>query len=402
MPALCLYFQAHQPCRLRHYNIFDVNHVHAYADEAANLEILNKVADRCYLPANRTMSNLIRRQDGRFRIAFSISGILLDQLERHRPDVLDSFMGLARTGAVEFLCETYCHSLAFLFSLKEFKHQVTLHRNRIQSLFGQTPKTFRHTELIYNNSLAKVVEKMNFRTILAEGADRVLAGLSCNALYRPAGCKRLKLLLRNYRFSDDVAFRYSDRNWPEYPLTAEKFAGWLHRSNAVDEVINLFMDYETFGEHHGRDTGIFEFLEAFPAEVLKHPDFRFQTPSEAATLEPALSLDSPDFISWADEDRGLTAWLGNVMQTDAIRTLYKMEPHVTRRNDPQLLDTWRMLQASDHFYYMCTKWFADGDVHQYFNPYPSPYDAYINYMNILDDFSKQLNRKTPSGKGDDP
>ena len=403
MPALCLYFQVHQPCRLRHYTIFDVNHVHAYEDGGANLEILNKVADQCYLSANRIMLNLIRQHAGQFRIAFSISGILLDQIERHRPDVLESFQALVRTGSVELLCETYYHSLAFLFSLKEFKHQVMLHKKKIQSLFGQTPKTFCHTELIYNNDLAKVVEKMNFKTILAEGADRILAGRSCHALYRPAGCSKLKLLLRDYRFSDDIAFRYSDRKWPEYPLTARKFAGWLHRTDAAETVINLFMDYETFGEHQSQETGIFEFLKAFPAEILKHPDFCFQTPSEvAATFEPSLSLDIPDFMSWADEDRDLTAWIGNGMQTDAIQTLYKMEPQVYHRNSPQLMDTWRMLQTSDHFYYMCTKWSADGDVHQYFNPYPSPYDAYINYMNILDDFSRQLHKKPSSDKGCNP
>ena len=400
MPALCLYFEVHQPRRLRRYTIFDVNRLHDYEDREANLEVLNRVADRCYLPANRVVSELIRRHAGRFRIAFSISGTLLDQLERHRTDVLDSFQELARTGAVEFLCETDCHSLAFLFSRKEFRHQVNAHKKRIQAFFGQTPRAFRNTELIYNNDLARTAEKMNIRVVLAEGADRVLAGRSCNVLYRPAGCGRLKLLLRNYRFSDDIAFRFSDRKWPEFPLTAVKYAGRLHRVDTAEAMINLFMDYETFGEHHPRNAGIFEFLEAFPGEVLKHPDFCFLTPSQAAaSFEPAMTLDVPDYLSWADEDRSLTAWLGNGMQIDAIQTLYKMEPQVTRRNDPELLGAWRMLQASDHFYYMCTKWLADGDVHQYFNPYPSPHDAYINYMNILDDFSRRLSRKTSTGKG---
>ena len=400
MPVVCLCFEVHQPRRLRRYAIFDVDRVHDYEDREANLEILNRVADRCYLPANRILSGLVRRHAGRFSIAFSISGTLLDQLGNHRSDVLDSFQELARTGAVEFLCETDCHSLAFLFSRKEFRRQVNSHKKRIQALFGQTPRTFRNTELIYNNDLARTAEKMNFRTVLAEGADRLLAGRSCNAPYRPPGCGRLKLLLRNYRFSDDIAFRFNDREWPEHPLTAAKFAGRLHRVDAAEAVISLYMDYETFGEHHPRETGIFEFLEALPGEILKHPDFCFQTPSQAAAgFEPVATLDAPDFVSWADEDRGLTAWLGNAMQNDAIRTLYKMEPQVARRNDPELQDAWRMLQVSDHFYYMCTKWLADGDVHQHFNPYPSPYDAYINYMNILDDFSRQLSRKTGAGKG---
>ena len=400
MPVVCLCFEVHQPRRLRRYAIFDVDRVHDYEDREANLEILNRVADRCYLPANRILSGLVRRHAGRFSIAFSISGTLLDQMERHRPDVLDSFRDLGRTGAVEFLCETDCHSLAFLFSRKEFRRQVNAHKKRIQTLFGQTPRTFRNTELIYSNDLARTAEKMNFRAVLAEGADRVLAGRSANVPYRPAGCVRMNVLLRNYRFSDDIAFRFQDRNGPDPPLTAEKFAGRLHRAGAAEAVFNLFLDYETFGEHHLRETGIFEFLEALPEAVLKRPDFRFLTPSQAASVPaPAATLDVPDFVSWADEDRGLTAWLGNAMQSDAIQTVYRMEPRVARRNDPEILDAWRMLQTSDHFYYMCTKWLADGDVHQYFNPYPSPHDAYINYMNILNDFSRRLNRKPAAGKG---
>jgi alpha-amylase len=395
MPSVCLYFQVHQPRRLRHYTFFDIDHNHVYEDEEKNRSILHKVAEKCYLPANRIMLNLIRRYRGDFRISYSITGTVIDQFEKYRMDVLDSFKRLADTGCVEFLNETYDHSLSFLFSLREFKEQVMLHKKKIMSLFGQTGRTFRHTELIYNSDLAKTVEKMGYRVILAEGADKILGWRNPNYVYQPAGCDRLKLLLRNYRLSDDVAFRFSNTKWSEYPLMADKYAHWIHHVNRDGEaVINLFMDYETFGEHQWQETGIFEFIQMLPREIIKHPDFRFQTLSEAARdCEPIARLDVPDFISWADLDRDLSAWLGNTLQKDAIQTLYDMESKVRRRKDENILRTWRMLQTSDHFYYMCTKYFADGDVHKYFNPYASPYDAYINYMNILDDFSGLMGKK---------
>jgi alpha-amylase len=395
MPVVCLYFQVHQPRRLRHYTFFDIDRVPSYEDEEANRLLLNRVADKCYLPANRLLLDQIRRHGDAFRIAFSLTGVVLEQLEQNRPDVLDSFKELADTGCVEFLNETYHHSLAFLFSYREFRQQVLQHKRKIKSLFGQTPTTFRHTELIYNNDLAHAVEKMGCRTILAEGAERILNGQSPDCVYQPAGCRTLKLLLRNYRLSDDIAFRFSDRTWPHYPLTAEKFASWISRIDADNAVVSLFMDYETFGEHHWAESGIFKFLASFPMEILKHSRFRFQTPGEAAAShDPVAALNAPDALSWADQARDLTAWLGSAMQQDAIQTLYKLEARVRRRRENKHLKTWRMLQTSDHFYYMCTKWSADGDVHRYFNPYPSPYDAYINYMNILDDFSRRIKRKS--------
>ena len=394
MPSVCLYFQVHQPYRLRYYTFFDVGRDHRYEDSEKNCQILNKVAEKCYLPANAMMLDLIKKYQGKFRIAFSMSGVVLDQLEEYRMDVLDSFKRLAETGCVEFLCETSCHSLAFLFSRREFREQVALHKKRIQSLFGQTPVTFRYTELIYNNELAKIIEKMGYKVILAEGADKILGWRSPSFVYQPAGCMKIKLLLRNYRLSDDISFRFSNPEWTGYPLLADKFAQWVHSINVAGEVINLFMDYETFGEHQWEETGIFKFLQVLPREILKHPDFRFQTPAEVARdYDPVAQLDVPDFISWADVERDLTAWLGNSMQNDALRSLYKMEKKVRQGKDENILKTWRRLQTSDHFYYMCTKWFADGDVHKYFNPHGSPYDAYINYMNILDDFSRSLSGK---------
>jgi len=392
MPSLCLYFEVHQPRRLRHFTVFDIGRSQPYEDEAQNRQILDKVAEKCYLPANAAIRDLIRRHRGKFRVAYSLTGVILEQLESRRPDVLKSFQKLAATGCVEFLNETHDHSLCSLYSPREFEAQVRLHRKKIKELFGQDAVTFRNTELLYSNDLAKRVAAMGYRVVLAEGTERILGRRSPNVVYRSDGAG-VKVLLRNYRLSDDIAFRFSNRQWREYPLTAAKFAHWIHQ-NADAQVINLFMDYETFGEHQWQDSGIFDFLRRMPAEVFRHPDFAFHTPSEIADrYEPSETLDVPDVVSWADVERDLTAWQGNAMQRDALTSLYGMEKDVRRSKSRKLLKDWRLLQTSDHFYYMCTKWFEDGDVHKYFNPYESPYDAYINYMNILDDFSWRLNRK---------
>lgn len=391
MPSVCIYFQVHQPYRLRPFSFFDIGGNHVYDDEENNRAILNKIADKCYLPTNAILLELIHKHHGDFRLAFSLTGVVMEQLEKYRPDAIESFQRLAETGCVEFLSETYFHSLAFIFSPREFKEQVELHREKIQSLFGWQPVTFRHTELIYNNALASLVEEMGYQAILAEGADNILGRRSPNFVYRPVGCTRIKLLLKNYRLSDDIAFRFSDSQWVEYPLTADKFAHWLHQLPAGSEIVNLFMDYETFGEHQWQETGIFDFLRALPQEIISQDGFRFQTPAEVARdHEPVAQLDVPELTSWADTERDLTAWMGNAMQQDALRDLYAMEVPVRRTKDQALQQVWRKLQTSDHFYYMCTKWLEDGDVHKYFNPYESPYDAYINYMNILDDFSGRL------------
>jgi alpha-amylase len=393
MPSVCFYFQVHQPFRLRHYTFFDIGENHFYEDDEQNRLILNKVARKCYLPMNRLLLDLIERHKGEFRVSFSITGVALDQFEKYNPEVLASFKRLARTGCVEFLNETAYHSLSFLFSPREFKEQVTLQSQRIESLFGQAPKVFRNTELIYNNDLAKAIQDLGYTAILAEGADHVLGWRNPNYVFQPAGCHKLKLLLKNYRLSDDIAFRFSNHDWSEFPLTAEKFAQWIHKTNGAGEVTNLFMDYETFGEHQWEETGIFAFMKALPAAILTHPDFRFRTPSEvAAAHSPVAQLDIPQFMSWADVERDLTAWLGNDMQKDAIESVYRLERKVRASGNPDLMKVWRQLQTSDHFYYMCTKWFADGDVHKYFNPYGTPYDAYINYMNVLADFEQSLGK----------
>ena len=389
MPSVCFYFQVHQPLRLRHYTVFDTDD--RYFDETKNAAICKKVANKCYLPANRILLKLIQQHQGRFRIAYSLTGVLLEQLQRYCPEVMSTFHALAQTGCVEFLGETYYHSLSFLYSRQEFIEQVRKHSETIQDLFGQTPKVFRNTELIYNNDLGLLIEAMGcFDAILTEGADHILGYRSSNFVYRPRGCRRLKLLLKNYSMSDDIAFRFSNRQWAQWPLTAEKFANWVGAINGCGQVVNLFMDYETLGEHQWEDTGIFDFMRHLPDEILKHPDNNFKTPSEVvAAYEPLDVVDVPHVISWADTERDLSAWLGNPMQSNAIHELYRLEKKIKRANDAQILSDWRKLQVSDHFYYMCTKYFADGDVHKYFNPYDSPYDSYINFMNVLDHLQKR-------------
>ena len=394
MASVCFYFQVHQPLRLRHYTVFDKSD--RYFDDYTNASICRKVANKCYLPANRLLLKIIRRFEGRFRIAYSITGVLLEQLQKYSPEVMSTFDALAETGCVEFLAETYYHSLSFLYSRDEFIEQVSKHRETIWSLFGQKPRIFRNTELIYNNDLARLIESMGeFDAIMAEGADHILGFRSPNFIYRPKGCSKLKLLLKNYSLSDDIAFRFSNRGWSEWPLTADKFARWVSDVNGNGYVVNLFMDYETFGEHQWKDTGIFDFMRHLPEQILKHPDNDFKTPSEIVQCyEPVDTIDVPHLISWADTERDVSAWLGNAMQSNAIHELYRLEKKVKKASNKKIIADWRKLQVSDHFYYMCTKYFADGDVHKYFNPYNSPYDSYINFMNVLDNLHNRCSGRT--------
>ena len=397
MPSICFYFQVHQPFRIKEYSFFDIGNTHFYEDDKKNREIMNKVADKCYLKANQKMLELICRHDGKFKISYSISGTALEQFEKYRPDVLQSFIDLSNTGCVEFLSETYSHSLSFMYSKTEFKRQVEKHSKVIKKYFNQSPKVFRNTELIYNNELAAFIEKMGYKGIVCEGVDRLLQGRTPNFLYQPVGAKDIKLLLKNYLLSDDIAFRFSDKGWKEFPLTADKFTQWVHSIAGNGETINLFMDYETFGEHQWESTGIFNFLDHLPEEILKHKDFDFKTPSEVIESYPAREVyDAHDFISWADTERDLSAWLSNSMQKEAIKKIYSLEKEIIGCEDPQLLKVWERLQTSDHYYYMCTKFWNDGDVHKYFSPFDSPYDAYMYFMNVFSDLEcsvKDLRKK---------
>lgn len=394
MASVCLYFQVHQPFRLRHYSVFDDDPF--YFDNARNEAIFRKVAEKCYRPTTAKLLDLVQRHEGRFRIAFAITGSALEQFRLWAPDVLELFQRLRATGACEFVSETSHHSLAFLHSKNEFDEQVTLHDNQLKDHFDVEPVVFRNTELTYSNDLAAHLAKRNrYRGILCEGVDGLLGYRSPNYLYQPPDGNGLELLLKNFRLSDDIAFRFSDRSWSEWPLTAEKFALWVNRINGDGFVCNLFMDYETFGEHQWCDTGIFEFLDALPEKIydINPGQNDFKMPSECvAAYDPVGEYDVPQTISWADAERDLSAWLGNDMQRNAAGELYKLEPAVKDKHDagdPYILEDWRKLTTSDHLYYMCTKYWSDGDVHKYFSPYDSPYDAYINFMNVLDHVRKR-------------
>jgi len=393
MKKICFYFQVHQPYRLRTYRFFDIGKKHDYFDDYANRKILMKVAEKCYLPTNQLLLELIEKHKGKFKVCFSITGTLLDQLESYYPEVLKSFQRLAATGCVEFLAETYSHSLSALRPEKEFEDQVHLHHKKIKELFGYEPTIFRDTELIYSDMIGERVFKMGYKGMLTEGAKHVLGWKSANYLYYNTLEPKLKLLLKNFRLSDDIAFRFSQKSWGDWPLTTEKYVNWLNLIGANDEIVNLFMDYETFGEHQWAETGIFEFMRALPDRIFSSSKFEFVTPSEAVEkLQPVAGMSTPFPISWADEERDLTAWLGNDLQDDAFAALYSLKPMIERCKDPQILKDWLYLQTSDHFYYMCTKFFSDGDVHMYFNHYSSPYEAYINYMNVLSDFKIRLEK----------
>jgi alpha-amylase len=400
MTDVVLYFQVHQPFRLKRYTFFDIAVEDRYFDDDENRRIMQRVASRCYVPMNRLIKDLIGKHAGEFRVAYSISGTALDQMEAWAPEALQSFRDLAATGCVEFLAETSHHSLSSLTDITEFEAQVTTHADRIERIFGRRPVTFRNTELVIDMRIAQSIEKLGFKVMLGEGADHLLGWRSAHYVYRPEGTQNLKLLLRDYLRADDIAFRYSNKTWDQWPLTAEKFARWIHAADPKDAFIGLFMDYETFGEHQWEETGIFRFFEEMPAAILKDPRFRFRTPSETAAEHDAIArLALPRPVSWADAERDVSAWLGNPMQRSANEALYAIRPDVLalhETGDARLIDRWRRLSTSDHLYYMCTKHFSDGEVHKYFSPYASPHDAFIAFMNVLDDLARRVKQERTS------
>ncbi len=388
MPAVCLYFQIHQPFRLRKYTIFDS--AHDYFDDGHNQIVIDRVAQHCYLPALRLLLHLVQQHQGRFRFALSITGSALEQLEHHAPETLHLLHALAQSGCVEFLAETYHHSLASLYSRPEFIDQVQLHRQILKRLFNIFPTTFRNTELIWSNDIARIVGELGFTTALAEGWAPVLNRRSPAFLFQSPthNAHHVKLLLRNHHLSDLIAFRFSDRKHPDYPITVANFTERV--ASIAGHLCNLFMDFETFGEHQKADTGILDFLRALPDSLLAH-NIPFHTPSEIAlSHQSAGDLDAPQPFSWADQARDLSPWLGNAMQASALQDLYALERPLKKNSKPRALADWRRLTTSDHPYYMATKALADGDVHSYFSPYDSPYDAYINYMNVLDNLKSRL------------
>jgi alpha-amylase len=397
MKSIVLYLHVHQPLRIRHYTIFDAGENHDYFDaphdhRTNNRKIIHKVAEKSYIPANRKLLELLQRHP-EFKLSLSITGTVLEQLEEWAPAVLKSFQELVKTGRVEIVAETYHHSLAFFYSLAEFETQVEMHRKKVQELFGQTPQVFRNTELSYNNDLAIWADRAGYKGILAEGWDPVLGWRSSNFVYRPENTENIRLLMKNYKLSDDIAFRFGNRGWNEWPLTVDKYTHWLNGAHDA-EVFNLFMDYETFGEHQWSDTGIFDFLDQLPGQWMKTPGNTFATVSEAIDqFEAKDKIDAPYTTTWADTERDLSAWLGNPMQQQAIQALYKLQKPIMDTNDWTLIEDWRKLQTSDHFYYMCTKWFNDGDIHAYFSPYETPYEAFTNFMNTWHDLKFRLAEK---------
>lgn len=394
---VCFYFQVHQPMRLAPFSIFAPDGADGgelftrYFNHDLNRQILEKVATKCYLPANRLLLELLEKHP-ELKISFSTTGVFLEQARLYMPEVIDSFSALAKTGRVEFLSETYYHSLSSLFSEQtEFEEQVKLHQAAIAP-FCSKPSVFRNTEAMFSNDIAYRAERMGYSGIMAEGLDQMLGWRSPTYAYSVKGCSKIRALLRHYKLSDDIGYRFSQKSWNEWPLTAPKYARWL--ADTPGDCTNLFMDYETFGEHHWEDTGIFNFLRALPGEILKHPHLSFATPSEiAATVAPAGEVEAPSVISWADNERDTSAWLGNDMQRAAFAELASLEKPVKELNDPDLLRVWRHLQNSDHLYYCCTKSLSDQDVHNYFSPYESPFDSFINYMNVLQDLKAQVKKR---------
>ncbi|MDD3788013.1 MAG: glycoside hydrolase family 57 protein [Petrimonas sp.] len=395
MKTICFYFQIHQPFRLKRYRFFNIGRDHYYYDDFSNEDILQQIAGRSYIPANRMLLDLINLYKGRFKVAFSVSGVALDQLEIYAPEVIDGLRELAKTGNVEFLAETYGHSLASQADPEEFQHQVKQHAERITMLFGKEPTVFRNTELIYSDEISEMAYQMGFSKIITEGAKHVLGWKSPNYVYHSATQPNVKLLLKNSRFSDDIAFRFSNYSWNEYPLTAEKYISWVASLPPEEKIVNLFMNYETFGNLQPSHTGIFEFMKALPRFAFEK-GIEFATPSEILdTHQPIGAIAVPNPISWADEERDLSAWLGNTLQKSAFNTLYSIGERVRLCNDRRLKQDWTYLQSSDHFYYMSTKHFSDGATHSQFSPYQSPYDAFNNYMNVLSDFIGRVKAQFP-------
>lgn len=401
--GLVLYLHMHQPWRVRDYSVFDTGTAHDYfgnftESHRNNKDIFEKVANKSYRPMTALLQKLLDEQP-EFKVSLSITGTFLEQAELWAPDVIDSIRRLVETGRVEIVGETYEHSLAFFYSRSEFEHQVELHKAKILDLFNFEISSFRNTELAYDNNLAKWADERGYKAILAEGWDPVLGWRSPNYVYRPSRTQNIKLLMKNYRLSDDVAFRFSDRSWASYPLSSETYDDWLNSALGPDgNIVNLFMDFETFGENVWEDTGIFDFFADVIKRWLANPANTCYTVTEAAkAFEAADEVDCPHTTTWADTERDLTAWLGNSMQHEAMRHLYDLEDEILQTGDDQLIRDWRHLTTSDHPYYMCTKYFNDGDVHAYFSPYESPYEAFLYYMNALRDVRYRLSEHRQRG-----
>lgn len=390
MKTICFYFQIHQPFRLRRYRFFDIGNNHYYYDDFQNEEIFHRISEKCYLPANRAIMEMIRKSGGKFKVAFSISGTALEQMEIYAPEVIDSFRDLAGLGCVEFLAETYAHSLASIGDPEEFKAQVRMHTEKVKALFGVEPKVFRNTELIYSDDISELVYELGFEGMLTEGAKHVLGWKSPNYVYASAIRPQLKLLLKNDRFSEDLSIRFDDHSWKEYPLTADKYISAISATAEGEKIINAFMNYEVLGSMHAADTGIFDFFKALP-QYAERNDITFSLPSEIfAQTRPVDSISVPYPMSWVDEEKDCSSWLGNVLQQEAFRKLNEISERVRLCENRRIKQDWIYLQSSDHLYYMSTKHY------NLFSPYDNPYDAFNNYMNVLSDFILRVEAQFPS------
>ena len=398
MRAICLYLHLHQPVRYREYSIFDVGNNSNYFKDAfsgrqSNERIFKKVAAKSYHPMLDLLEKNLRTHRD-FKVSFSITGTWLEQAEKWDYALIEQIRRMVATGKVEIVGETFYHSLAFFYDREEFENQVNAHIAKIRNLFGVVPRVFRNTEFAYNDELAKWADEKGYTAILAEGWDKILGWRSSNHVYRPVGCKNLKLLLKNYRLSDDIAFRFSNRGWSEWPLTVPKYQTWVDNDCLRGPLINLFMDFETFGEHQWADTGIFDFMDQFISSWLGAYENKFVTVSEAAQLEPPQDeISMPGIVTWADTERDLSAWASNAMQTSAMRDLFNLREQVLNSRDLALISDWRHLTTSDHAYSMCTKYWNDGDVHAYFSAYASPYESFMYFMNVLRDIEFRLASK---------
>ncbi len=395
MKSICFYFQIHQPFRLKRYRFFDIGNDHYYYDDFANDDIITNIAERSYIPAAETLLKMIEDSKGKFRCAISITGVALEQCEQYVPQFVDLLKKLADTGCVEFLSETYAHSLASLTDLEEFEEQVKAHDEKLFQLFGVKPKVLRNTELIYFDDLAPQIASMGYKGVITEGAKHILGWKSPNYVYTSVSAPKLKMLLKNDKLSDDITFRFSDHEWSEYPLTADRYIDWIASTPKEEQVINLFMNLETFGQMQNRDTGIFQFLEALP-RFAAEKGISFMTPSDVISkIKPTAPLSVVHPISWADEARDTSAWLGNKLQNEAFNKLYSVAERVRLCTDRRLKQDWLYLQASDHFFYMSTKHCNDGQVHSLFSPYETPFQAFTNYMNVLADFIVRVEEQYP-------
>lgn len=401
MKTICINLQAHQPFRFRKYRFFDIGNDHYYYDDFANETTMQKAAKATYLPTNKVLLELMKREDIDFKVSLTLSGLVLEQFEMYAPEVLDSFKELAKTGKVEFIASPYSYSLSSIKSPSLFRSEVSRQCELIKLHFNQRPQVLCNTELIFSDDIALLASDMGFEGVLTEGAKHVLGHKSPNYLYSSAESPNLKMLLRNFQLCDDLSFRFSNHNWSEFPLTAEKYASWMC-GNPNDEVINLFLGYEVFGGFQPANTGIFDFLQALPTAVKQHSNFSFSTASEAMNqLTPKAPISVTYPISWSNEERDLSIWLGNALQNEAIDKLLSLENRMARVNDYALNRDWNSLQACNHLYLMGKMFYVKLNPHLPYHGFDSPYESFINYMNILSDFETRLNNFAPEQKGEE-